>query len=318
MSDEFSLIGKYFIQDDRGRLSVPNGDDCAVFRCPPQKEMAVTTDSIVEGVHFFKGTSPESLGIKAVEVNLSDLAAIGAEPFCIFLSLVLPSPDESFIVPFSESLKEDLERNNAFLAGGNMSRGPLSIAVTALGTLPEGTAVRRDSAREGDIIAVTGTLGAAALAVEDSYSGRVTVDHPSWEEARRRLERPQARISEGIALRGLASSMLDISDGITSDLRHLLNGGLGASVSLEHLPFSPALASLPMKRKTDLAASGGGDYELLFTISEENFRKAGKIPALAKTGITAIGRITGTGRIEYLLDGVPSVVPDGWNHFREQ
>lgn len=257
MSDEFSLIGKYFIQDDRGRLSVPNGDDCAVFRCPPQKEMAVTTDSIVEGVHFFKGTSPESLGIKAVEVNLSDLAAMGAEPFCIFLSLVLPSPDESFIVPFSESLKEDLERNNAFLAGGNMSRGPLSIAVTALGTLPEGTAVRRDSAREGDIIAVTGTLGAAALAVEDSYSGRVTVDHPSWEEARRRLERPQARISEGIALRGLASSMLDISDGITSDLRHLLNGGLGASVSLEHLPFSPALASLPMKRKTDLAASGG-------------------------------------------------------------
>lgn len=194
MSDEFSLIGKYFIQDDHGRLSVPNGDDCAVFRCPPQKEMAVTTDTLVEGVHFFKGTSPESLGIKAVEVNLSDLAAMGAEPFCIFLSLVLPSPDESFIVPFSESVKEDLERNHAFLAGGNMSKGPLSITVTALGTLPAGTAVRRDSAKGGDIIAVTGTLGAAALAVEDSYSGRVTVDHPSWEEARRRLERPQARI----------------------------------------------------------------------------------------------------------------------------
>lgn len=316
MTDEFSLIGKYFIYDDEGRLSVPNGDDCAVFGCPPGTETAVTTDSLVEGVHFFRDTSPGSLGIKAAEVNLSDLAAMGAEPFCIFLSLVLPSPDESFIIPFAEALRSDLSRRNAFLAGGNMSRGPLSITVTALGRLPLGTAVRRVGAAEGDIIAATGTLGAAALAVEDTMSGKVTVDRHSWEEARRRLERPEARIEEGIALRGLAHSMLDISDGISSDISHLLRCGLGAVINLEQLPFSPALSALPEERKIDLAVAGGGDYELLLTMSEESFREAIKIPVLQRTGLTQIGRITGSGKAEYLLRGVPREVPDGWNHFR--
>lgn len=316
MSDEFSIIRKYFSDDDQGRLSVPNGDDCAVFRCPPLTETAVTTDSLVEGVHFFKGTSPGSLGVKAVEVNLSDLAAMGARPFCIFLSLVMPSPDEEFLSPFSAALKADLARKDAFLAGGNMSRGPLSITVTALGTIPEGTAVRRDGAKAGDVIAVTGSLGAAALAVEDTVSGHISVPPSAWGEAVRRLESPEARTEEGIALRGLAHSMLDISDGISSDLRHLLHSGLGAEISLESLPFSPALSSLAEKRRIDLAAAGGGDYELLFTMSEETFREAEKIPVLARTGITKIGRITDTGRAEYLLHGVPCEVPDGWNHFR--
>ncbi|MBV8041460.1 thiamine-phosphate kinase [Pluralibacter sp.] len=271
---EFSLIARYFDRVRSSRLDVETGigDDCALLNIPEKQTLAISTDTLVSGIHFLPDIDPADLACKALAVNLSDLAAMGADPAWLTLALTLPSVDEAWLAAFSDSLFEQLSYYNMQLIGGDTTRGPLSMTLGIHGFVPQGRALKRSGAKPGDWIYVTGTPGdsAAGLAI---LQNRLTVDDAG--DARylqKRHLRPTPRILTGQALRNLATSAIDLSDGLISDLGHILNASqCGARIDLDALPYSEAMRRhVAPEQALRWALSGGEDYELCFTVPEIN------------------------------------------------
>lgn len=242
---EFALIARHFrrpVGDRAVRLGI--GDDAAIVAPAPGCELALTVDMLVEGRHFLPGTDPELLGHKTLAVNLSDLAAMGARPRWALLGCALPAADDAWLAAFTRGLFALADRYEVTLIGGDTTRGPRNLCVTVIGELPAGTALTRAGASAGDDVWVSGTLGDAMLGLA-ALQGRVALDAASRAACVARLERPEPRVALGSALRGIASAMLDVSDGLVGDLGHILDAsGVGASLDLGAIPRGPALAAL--------------------------------------------------------------------------
>ena len=264
------------------RVALGVGDDCALLVPTPGMQLAVSSDMLVEGRHFLSTVAPERLGHKALAVNLSDLAACGAEPLAFTLALALPRADENFIAPFAQGLFALADAHNIELVGGDTTAGPLNICITVIGQVPPGQALLRSGARAGDDLWVSGTLGDARLALE-VFRGRVVLAGEQFEQVRRAMEQPQPRVALGMALRGVATSAIDLSDGLLGDLAHVLQrSNVGAVVDVDGLPRSAVLAALPQALQHECLLAGGDDYELLFTA-----------PPLARAAVHAAGAAAG-------------------------
>lgn len=285
MASEFDLIRTHFadLGAHRGDVLLGVGDDCALLRMDADRELAVSIDTLVAGVHFVPDCDPCDLGHKALAVGLSDLAAMGAEPLWATLALTLPAADPSWLAGFCRGFGALATAQGVRLVGGDTTRGPLTISVQVHGSVPTGAAVQRKGARSGDLVCVTGTLGDAGLAL------RLALDGESLPEALRlRLDRPEPRVGAGLALRDLASAMIDVSDGLVADLGHVLAAsGVGAEIDLAALPLSPAVAQA---RDWALPLCSGDDYELCFTLPPDRQGALSRRPLGCRW--TAIGRIT--------------------------
>jgi thiamine-monophosphate kinase len=269
------------------------GDDAALLKPPAGKQLVACTDSLVEGVHFHRGASPASIGHKALAVNLSDLAAMGAEPAWFLMSLSLPHSDPDWLDGFARGVAELARESGVLLAGGDVTSGPLNVCITALGLVEPGRALLRSGARPGDRVAVSGTPGAAAHALQAIDAGEV----PDARDLSA-LEFPRPRLGLGRRLRGLATSCIDISDGLLADLGHVLEAsGAGAELDLASLPCPASMASLPESRRWPLQLTGGDDYELCFTIPETSEHRLEDLAKSSATEVTVIGSITGTGEL---------------------
>ncbi|HSQ82315.1 MAG TPA: thiamine-phosphate kinase [Casimicrobiaceae bacterium] len=292
--NEFELIERYFRRPPHNPdVRVGIGDDGAVIAPSPGMEYVLTVDMLVEGRHFVAGADPERLGHKTLAVNLSDLAAMGALPRFALLAGALPDADESWVAAFMRGFDALARQYDVELIGGDTTRGPRNLCVTAIGELPAGSALLRRGANPGDTIYVSGTLGDAALALAVA-GGRADVDS-QWRAALdRRLDAPEPRVALGVALRGVASGAIDVSDGLIGDLGHILaESRVGATVDLASVPSSPALRAMLEGDERDLALTcllaGGDDYELCFTAPPA---MRGRIDALAlalRLPLTAIG-----------------------------
>lgn len=290
--DEFSLIRRFFTRAVlRADLGV--GDDAALFGIADGQQCVVTTDALVAGRHFFMDAAPYELGQKALAVNLSDLAAMGATPTGFTLSLALPAINETWLSEFSRGLFDMAQRYGCELVGGDTTRSEtLVIVVTAFGEVPIGQAIRRDGAQLGDDVWVSGTLGDAALALS-ALQGQIALRSDALAGLRHRLDTPTPRVELGLALRGVASAMLDLSDGLASDLKHILAASHGnARIDLDALPMSLALRALAIDEQWRLALTGGDDYELCFTAPTKWREHVLLIAATANTQLTRIGSIT--------------------------
>lgn len=302
---EFDLIRRYF---DRPGSGI--GDDCALLSPTPGQQWLVSSDMLVEGRHFLSTVDPEALGHKALAVNLSDLAACGATPRAFFLALALPRADEAWLAGFARGLFRLADAHGIGLAGGDTTAGPLSICITVMGEAPTGSALLRGGARVGDELWVSGELGDARLALE-IIRGRASGDLAA---VRERLERPTPRVQLGQALRGLASSCIDLSDGLLGDLQHVLKAsGVGATLKLDALPRSRMLAAQPEDLQRQCLLVGGDDYELLFTLPP------GSLPPELGVRLTRIGRIVEVPGL-HLRDAAGHPVDAGglqaFDHFR--
>jgi len=316
---EFDLIDRYFHRcgDERDDVALGVGDDAALLRVPAGMELVVTLDTLVEGVHFFPRSDPRSLGHKALAVNLSDLAAMGAEPAWVTLALTLPQSDAIWLKGFSEGFCSLARDAGVQLVGGDTTHGPLAISVEAKGLVPAGQALRRSGARPRDLVCVSGRLGDAGLALSALRDGVAVEDIDYLREC---LERPQPRLELGRRLRGLASAAIDISDGLAADLGHILDASrVGAVIELERLPLSNSVAT-QVERSGDwtLPLSGGDDYELCFTMPPE---RLGELERLAQElelcPITRIGVITDDSGLHIKRPDGSDYRPDhtGYDHF---
>jgi len=319
MASEFEVIARFFTRPARTAV-LGVGDDCALVRVPADLELVVTTDMLVEGTHFLPESDPTKLGHKALAVNISDLAAMGADPRWATLSLVLPDADESWLEGFACGLFELADRYGVELVGGDTTRGPRAISITALGTLPPGMALRRDGAHEGEDIWLSGATGDAALGLAN-LRGRLKLSDAAMRHCLARLDTPVPLVELGRRLRGIASSAIDVSDGLLADLGHVLErSGVGAEIWLEKLPRSKALTECTdtaLARECLLA--GGDDYELLFTVPQAQRAAIRTLGAEVGLPLTRIGRIVAGAVSVAVLDeeGRPvSTGPSGYDHFR--
>jgi thiamine-monophosphate kinase len=304
MEHEFSIIEHYFksIATQSDGVVLGPGDDCAILSFPAGYEACLSTDTLVENVHFPRYCPPHVVAARTMGANLSDLAAMGAEPHSFLLSLTLPSVDEQWLQEFSEALWQLIQRYRISLAGGNLSKGSLSISMTAIGKLPANTAVRRSGAKVGDDIYVSGTLGDAARGLE-------LVKQGNYENylADRYCE-PSPRLSTGMALRGIASSMIDLSDGLFGDLNHVCQAsGKGAVIEARRLPISDELrASAGRASAVRMALFSGDDYELCFTAAPAMRSKVKAVATETGVPLTRIGGIReGSEVVAVDRDGVP-------------
>lgn len=303
---EFDLISSFFTEQvvTRKDVVLGIGDDAALLEIPEKKQLAVTTDTLVAGVHFPLGTPPRAIGHKAIAVNLSDLAAMGAEPAWISLALTLPDVDQHWLAEFSAGVFELCEYYHVQVIGGDTTQGPLSITVTAQGVVPGEKALKRCAAKPGDLIYVTGHLGDGALAL-DALLNQREVSAGTLANITQRLYYPVPRILAGQTIRDYANAAIDISDGLMADLGHIcLRSEVGAVIQAENLPLSDSLkASVDDKTAIEYALFGGDDYELLFTVSPD--KKGGLESALAQSGIdvTCIGQIKSNQKVSVTLDG---------------
>jgi thiamine-monophosphate kinase len=267
---EFDLIDTYFRrQPGQGaqRADLGNGDDCALLRPAEGMQLAISTDTLVEGRHFLSTVDPVRLGHKALAVNLSDLAACGARPMAFTLALTLPRVEEAWLAGFSRGLLELADAHDCELIGGDTTAGPLAIGITVMGEVPTGQALLRSGARAGDDLWVSGWPGLARLALE-AFRGtlRPGLSAEAFDAARLAMECPVPRVALGLGLRGLASAAIDVSDGLLGDLAHLLRRSrVGASLAVDALPVSPWLAERSRALQLDCVLAGGDDYELVFT-----------------------------------------------------
>lgn len=318
---EFELIKHYFSEQIVKRKDVVKGigDDCAVIAPIENQNIVVTTDTLVSGVHFPLTTSPRAIGHKAVAVNLSDIAAMGAKPSWISLALTLPEVDEAWLAEFCAGVFELCEFYNVELIGGDTTQGPLSITITAQGLTPVNSYLSRSGAKTGDWIYVTGELGDAALALQQ-LSSEVSVEEHFIESIQAKLDYPKPKVLAGQVIREYASSAIDISDGLIADLGHICQASnVGANIILDALPLSNALReSLLEDDAIALALAGGDDYELLFTVSEDN--KVGMETALSNSGtkITCIGQLNASQTISTTLNNKPVPINSvGFEHFSQ-
>jgi thiamine-monophosphate kinase len=288
---EFDLIRRYFDRPVR-RAVLGVGDDCALLGVAPGMQLAVSTDMLVEGRHFLSTVEPRRLGHKALAVNLSDLAACGARPLAFTLALSLPRVDEAFIAGLAEGLFALAQAHDIELVGGDTTAGPLNLCITVLGEVPAGQALLRSGARPDDELWVSGWLGDARLALE-VFRGRVTLGGAEFEQVRAAMEWPQPRVGLGLALRGVATAAIDLSDGLMGDLGHLLQrSGVGAQVELHRLPHSQVLAGQPPALRLECLLAGGDDYELLFCAPPARRAAVLQAAAAAQVPVQCIGRIT--------------------------
>ncbi len=297
---EFELIRRYFARPSR-RAALGTGDDCALLAPAPGMQLAVSSDMLVEGRHFLSTVDPQRLGHKALAVNLSDLAACGAAPLAFTLALSLPRADASFLAPFSRGLLALADAHGCELVGGDTTQGPLNICITVFGEVPAGQALLRSGARAGDDLWVSGTLGDARLALE-VFRGLAGVSADVFEAARARMEAPTPRVALGLALRGIASSAIDISDGLLGDLGHVLRAsGVGAVIDTS-LAAGLMAAPYPGERRLEFILAGGDDYELAFTAPPGRRDAVTQAAAHAGTTVTRIGALQPGSGIR-LVDG---------------
>ena len=293
--NEFDLIQRFFSRtSNRSDVILGIGDDAALLDVPLGQHLVVSTDTLVSGRHFPENTSPEDIGYKSLAVNLSDLAAMAAKPAWILLALTLPNADEIWLKKFTDGFFSLMQHFQLQLVGGDMTQGPLTITVQALGFVPPGKALSRVGARAGDRIYLTGTLGDAGLALEaiQKKDGLGLLTSSQICAVMQRLNRPEPRVEIGLALRDVASSAIDVSDGLAADLGHILSANqVGAILQLEKLPLSDSVQTLPTERAWQLALGSGDDYELCFTVPEAHERALKLHLATLNTPYTCIGTI---------------------------
>ena len=299
---EFDLIARYFTRPAKHadvKVAVGVGDDCAIINPLPGMQLAISSDMLVEGRHFFSGVSACSLGHKSLAVNLSDLAACGATPLAFTLALALPRIDEAWLQEFSRGLWALADAHGCELIGGDTTQGPLTICITVFGDVPRGQALLRSGAQVGDDIYISGTLGDARLALE-ALQGKIELPHEMLAQARQRLEQPTPRIALGIALRGVATSAIDISDGLAGDLGHILKAsGVGAQIDADLTMNLIAACThiywlkdqFDSKKQLETVLSGGDDYELAFTAPPTARPAVRAASASSQTAVTRIGVI---------------------------
>jgi len=320
MLGEFDLIDRYFRDAGARRDDVVLGvgDDGALLRPKAGFDLVMVTDTLVEGTHFKPGASPRSVGHRALAVNLSDLAAMGATPAWALLALTLPATNESWVKEFAAGFLDLARQHDLALVGGDTTRGPLSVTVQAVGYVPEGQGLRRSGARVGDVLLVSGTLGDAAAGLHDSN-----------DYLRARFDYPTPRIALGEALLDAASAAMDVSDGLLADLAKLAAAsGVGATLAIENLPLSKQLLSEKgLDEARRLALTGGDDYELLFTMPPARWEEWQRVwvdqsVADQPVAITPIGRIDADQGLRMTLAGervdqaALGIERSGWDHFK--
>lgn len=311
---EFQLIQRHFaaLTAPHADLLLGIGDDAALLRGDVDQAWVWSMDTLVEGVHFAAGADPAALGHKALAVNLSDLAAMGATPVAALLSLTLPEADAAWCAAFAEGFGALAEGHHIALAGGDTTRGPLSISVTVLGRVPAAEALCRDAARVGDLVAVTGPLGDAALAL------RLGPEAPT--ALATALHRPVPHLEAGSLLRGLAHAAIDVSDGLMADLQHVCTAsGVGAMIRADCLPRSAAFSALSPRDGLQLQAGGGDDYVLCVTVPPDHFQTAQRRLQSAGLALHVIGRIVAGAEARLCTAEGHAVVLDrgGFDHFSE-
>lgn len=314
---EFELIARHFTRPvHRAALGV--GDDCALLSLAPGQQLATSTDLLIEGRHFLSTVAPERLGHKALAVNLSDLAACGARPLAFTLSLALPQAEEAWLAGFARGLFALADAHGCELVGGDTTRGPLAINVSIFGEVPAGQALLRSGARPGDELYVSGRLGDARLALE-VFRGTVSLPGEAFERVRIAMECPQPRVALGLALRGVASSAIDLSDGLLGDLGHVLQrSGCGARLEVDAVPRSAELAAQPLALQRLCTLAGGDDYELLFTAPAAQRQAVAHAAQAAGVAVSRIGCIEAEPGLR-LMDAQGQALPNTWtsfDHFR--
>jgi len=325
--NEFALIDLIRAQCamQRSDVVLPNGDDAAVVAVAPGMQLVACTDTLVAGRHFPPGTRAEDIGWKSLAVNLSDLAAMGAMPAWTLLALCLPEPDADWVADFARGFAQLCARHDVALVGGDTTRGPLAITVTALGMVPAGTALTRSGARAGDAVLVCGALGEAASGLahlqQAPQCGRaVPLDRSDrahrWVAA---LDRPEPLIAAGQALRGIASSAIDVSDGLLADLGHVLRAsGVGAELNIDRMPGYAALRDvLGTPLACDRVLAGGDDYALCVTVPARQVDTAIAAVQAAGGDIVEVGRIVATAGLRVIDAAGRDITPTrtGWDHF---
>lgn len=326
---EFELIESFFWRrpgQGPRRAVVGNGDDCAVIAPAPGMQLAVSTDTLVEGRHFLSTVDPRRLGHKALAVNLSDLAACGAQPLAFTLALTLPRVDATWLQAFAQGLLDLADEHECELIGGDTTAGPLAIGITVMGEVPVGQTLLRSGARAGDDIWVSGFPGEARLALE-AFRGTL---HPglsgdAFDATRLAMEAPDPRVALGVGLRGVASAAVDVSDGLLGDLGHVLRrSGVGAMLALDTLPLSPWLAARPRAEQLDCILAGGDDYELVFTAPPARREAVAALGDTLGLVLSRIGRIEAEPGVRLHVSGLAgegdaTPVPNRWasfDHFR--
>lgn len=313
---EFELIDRFFKRPAK-RAVLGIGDDCALLAPAPGMQLATSSDMLVEGRHFLSTVAPQRLGHKALAVNLSDLAAVGARPLAFTLALAMPRAEAAWLEGFSQGLFALAEAHGCELVGGDTTQGPLNVCITVFGEVVPGRALLRSGARAGDEVFVSGTVGDARLALE-AFRGTLSLPGEAFERVRLAMETPQPRVALGMALAGVASAAIDVSDGLLGDLGHLLRqSGVGATIEADAVPRSAVMSALPLPLQREFTLAGGDDYELVFTAPP-----GAAVPEAARRAGVAVTRI---GRIEAepglrLVDAQGGEVPNrfgSFDHFRE-
>jgi thiamine-monophosphate kinase len=321
---EFELISRYFARSS-GRADKPTGvelgigDDAAVLRVPDGEDLVAAVDTIVEGRHFPPQSEPRSIGHRALAVNLSDLAAMGAQPRWALLALTMPTSDADWLEGFAGGLLALADQYDVALVGGDTTAGPLTISVQILGSVPRGGALRRSGAQDGDLLVVTGSLGDAAAGLEVLQRNPQAPANAFEQELVRRFEFPTPCVRLGLAARQIASAAMDLSDGLAGDLPKLAEAsGLSAHVDLARLPQSVALrATVPAARALDFALAGGDDYELLMTVSVQQYQELASASRRLGVSLTTIGEMRRGSGVNWSLDGRNfEVAARGYDHFR--
>src|SRR3990167_6107211 len=292
---EFEIIKKYF---DTQALKRPDviisiGDDAAIVSPPKDRQLVITTDTLIVGRHFPEDTTPFDIGHKSLAVNLSDLAAMGAQPHWVTMALTLPNADEAWIKSFCDGFFELANRYHVQLIGGDLTQGPLSITIQAMGSVLSQQYLLRKNAKPGDFIYVTGTLGDAGLALK-TLQNKMTLNDQDKQSIFLKLNRPEPRIIVGEKINGLAHAAIDISDGFAADLGHILEASkVGAEINIDQLPLSNALLhSVSHEETIALALTSGDDYELCFTVPESNRIKLETVFSSLNCTCTCVGKIT--------------------------
>lgn len=317
LSSEFDLISRHFTRPAANAV-LGVGDDCALVDVTNGMDLTVSTDTMVSGTHFFPDVDPEHLGHKALAVNLSDIAAMGAMPYWAMLALTVPNVDHEWLAAFAKGFFDLAAEYNVSLIGGDTTRGPLTLTVTIMGEVPAGAALRRSGAKAGNDIWVSGTVGDAALAVAHRH-GKVVLTESDYHEAVMRLYEPTPRVALGQALRGMATSAIDISDGLLADLGHICRlSGVGATVELGSIPVS-AIGARHFQSDAGRTAivAGGDDYELCFTAPANSRESIAELTDMLGVPLTRIGQVKRGKGVSLLGADGKAVKVDGrgYDHF---
>jgi len=316
---EWQLIERHFrdLGASRDDVTLGIGDDAALLRVPDGAELVLTTDALIEGAHFLPGAHAKSLGHRALAVNLSDIAAMGASPSWALLSLNLPAANDTWLRDFAIGFGALAHQHEVALVGGNLTRGALSITVELAGLVPAGEALRRGGAHEGDLLYVSGSIGDAATSL--TLAGDQRSDSDDGRFLRHRFEYPTPRVALGQALRGVASACIDVSDGLYADAQRLLEAsGCGAELQIESLPVSAPLQRVVGALAWQAALRGGEDYELCFAAPAQFAQRVDELAVRTGQPITAIGIVRGAPGITLKSENkVMQFSASGFDHFRD-